>query len=360
MKSKVKLKQIVKKKVLPRIHHYGTAVKAVDDLIDKVIEQAGGSAYGHLLKDIMVTAIKLQEDEIGRGDVRLMTIALKELRYAFKIFQPFKHVRKAAIFGSARIPKDTREYKQARDFAKAIVDRGWMVITGAASGIMQAGNEGAGRQNSFGVNIQLPFEQEANEYILQDQKLINFKYFFTRKLMFMSESDATALFPGGFGTHDEGFETLTLVQTGKTNPRPIVCIDPPGSQYWSLWKHYLEKELMEKKLIDPTDMKLIHFTHDVDDAVDYMSNFYRNYHSCRYIKHQFVMRLKNPISRLRLQQINKKFSDLLVSGSFKQMLKPFEEEEAEEHTHDLARLVFHFKRNHFARLTMLIHELNRD
>ncbi|MSR76874.1 MAG: LOG family protein [Candidatus Omnitrophica bacterium] len=342
-------------------HHYSTGLPALDQMIRKLLEQAGGSAiYDRLLEDIIITAVKLKSDEIDRGDVRLLTIALKELRYAFKIFHPYKHVRKIAIFGSARIPPEDKAYKQAKDFAKKIVDKGWMVITGAASGIMSAGNEGAGRENSFGVNIKLPFEQAANETILDDQKLIDFKYFFTRKLIFMSESDSTALFPGGFGTHDEGFETLTLVQTGKTTPRPIVCIDPPGSKYWSMWKRYLETELAAKKLIDREDMKLIFFTHNVDEAADFVARFYRNYHSCRYVGDNFVMRLKHPISKLRLQKINRDFKDLLKKGSITQVTHPFPEEDDEPHTHDLTRLVFNFNRRHFSRLNTLIHAINQD
>src|SRR3989338_245992 len=222
-------------------HTYNTGNRKLDAMIKKTIENAGGSPDADLLTDIMTTAIKLREDNLDRGDVRMMTTTLKELRYALKVFQPYRHVRKAAIFGSARTPPSSADYRQAHEFAQAIVDAGWMVVTGAASGIMSAGNEGAGRANSFGVNIRLPFEQEPNPTIANDPKLINFKYFFTRKLIFIKESDATVLCPGGFGTHDEGFETLTLVQTGKATPRPIVCLDPPNSKYWSSWKNFLIK-----------------------------------------------------------------------------------------------------------------------
>ena len=239
---------------------YQTGKTELDRAIHKLIEMAGGSPDSELLEEIVVTSLKMREDEMERGDIKMINAAMKELRYSLKIFYDYRHVRKVALFGSARTPRSHRDYKQARAFAKAMVKAGWMIITGGATGVMQAGNEGAGSANSFGVNIRLPFEQEANPVIAHDPKLINFKYFFTRKLTFIRESDATVLCPGGFGTHDEGFETLTLIQTGKTNPRPVVCLDPPGSNYWKAWIHYVKNHLVKTKLIDPEDLGLFHHT----------------------------------------------------------------------------------------------------
>lgn len=338
---------------------YSTGHRELDSKIDHLLEEAGGSADSDLLREMMITAMKLREDEIDRKDIRLMNFSMKELRYAFKVFYPYRHIRKVAIFGSARTPKTSKDYIQARDFSKKIVDLGWMVITGASSGIMSAGNEGAGRENSFGVNIRLPFEQSANITIADDLKLINFKYFFTRKLIFIAESDATVLCPGGFGTHDEGFETLTLIQTGKTNPRPVVCLDPKGSKYWSSWRDFLKNQLMKRHMIDRNDMDLIHFTHDPADAAQYISGFYKNYHSLRYIKDRLVFRIKKPISSKQLQQLNEDFKDILKKGKIIQQVNPFEEEKNEPHTFDLIRLAFYFNRRHFARLIQLIHVINK-
>ena len=213
---------------------------------------------------------------------------------------------------------------------------------------------------SFGVIIRLPFEQDANPVIRGDLKLINYKYFFTRKLVFVRESDATVLCPGGFGTHDEGFETLTLVQTGKTNPRPIVCLDPPGSHYWEGWRDYIETELARGKMIDPDDIDLIDFTHDPSEAARIIERFYRNYHSVRFIRELFVLRLKKPISPKLLRSLNREFKELVASGSIRQRKDPFPEEMSETHTHHLARLYFHYSRRRLVRIKKMIERINLE
>jgi uncharacterized protein (TIGR00730 family) len=331
----------------------------IDRTIERLIKEMGGSPDAPFIEEMVVTALKLCQDEVERGDVKMMNAAMKELRYALKVFYPYNHVRKVTVFGSARTLPKSPNYLQAKEFARAIVQAGWMVITGASSGIMNAGNEGAGRANSFGVNIRLPFEQEVNPVIAEDPKLINFKYFFTRKLIFIRESDATALFPGGFGTHDEGFETLTLVQTGKTPPRPIVCIDPPGSKYWEAWRHYVKNHLAKEGMIDPEDLNLIHFTHDIHEAIDVITGFYRNYHSLRYIDDRLVMRVKKPLLPKQLKLLNRQFRDIVRRGAIRQYLKPFPEEENEPHTLDLPRLTFDFNRRHFSRLKRMIDVINQ-
>ena len=352
-----KKKNVKKVKSLKR-RNYNTGNPKLDKLIKDLIEKAGGSEHAELLREMMVTVLKFREDGLERGDIKMMTVAMKEMRYALRTFSSYRHVRKVALFGSARTPKTDKDYKVARDFAKEIVRKGWMVITGASSGIMRAGNEGAGRANSFGVNIRLPFEQDSNPFIANDPKLINFKYFFTRKLTFIRESDATVLCPGGFGTHDEGFETLTLIQTGKTSPRPVVCLDKPNGRYWSAWKTFLQKQLGGNKMIDAEDMKLIHFTHDPKEAVEIIAKFYSNYHSSRYIGDRFVFRLKAPLSKARLATLNKKFKDILIKGKFEQQSSAFPEEENEPHTLGFTRLSFYFNRRNFARLNTLIHAVN--
>ena len=348
------------KKTPAQIHRYNTGNSKLDRMTLDLIKESGATHNADFLREIIVTALKLHDDQMERGDIKMLTVALKELRYALKVFYPYAHVRKAAIFGSARTPKTDLNYKLALEFSKAMVDAGWMVVSGAASGIMQAGNEGAGRANSFGVNIRLPFEQAANPFIANDAKLINFKYFFTRKLIFIRESDATVLFPGGFGTHDEGFETLTLVQTGKAAPRPIVCLDSPKNTYWSSWRNFLKKQLGDKGMIDPDDLGMIHFTHDPHDAVRVITRFYRNYHSSRYIGDRLILRVKRALSKKRLRDLSSKYKPILAKGKIEQYDKHFKEEDNEPHTHDLSRIALYFNRRHFAKMIRLIGEINED
>ncbi len=330
----------------------------LDAMVDEMLSISGGHRDDSYLREMLITVLRIREDDLDTADIKLMTTTLKELWYSFRVFQPYRHVRKVAVFGSARTPLNDPAYIQARQFAQEIVKHGWMVITGASSGIMNAGNEGAGREHSFGVNIRLPFEQGANTIIEGDGKLINFKYFFTRKLMFVSESAATCLCPGGFGTHDEGFETLTLVQTGKATPRPIVCLDPPGSTYWKDWRKFIEKQLGQGKMIDPNDLALVHFTHDAVEAAQVIAQFYTNYHSLRYIRDLLVIRIKKPLSRTALAALNREFEDIVVRGTIRQQRTAFEEEKNEQHTHHLARLFFYFNRRHHVRIKQLVDRIN--
>src|SRR5207249_2497630 len=232
-----------------------------------------------LVQQLKETADKLIRDQANRGDVKLLSTALKELRYAFKVFAPYRQRRKVTVFGSARLSADHPAYAQAVEFSRRMAEARFMVITGAASGIMEAGHVGAGRERSIGVNILLPFEQEANPIIRGDLKLMHLRYFFTRKLLFIKEADAVALFPGGFGTQDEGFEALTLVQTGKSHLFPIVMVDQPGGDYWVLWERYVRDVLLARHLISPADMSLFKVTDSVAEAVAEVLGFYRVYHS---------------------------------------------------------------------------------
>lgn len=350
----------MKKKIDQLVRHqYHVGDKVADAHIEALVSkycEAGGNA--DVVKEMIVTAVKASLDGIDRSDLKIMNTALKEMRYSLKVFAPFRRIRKVAIFGSARTKSSNKDYQLAKKFAELIVQRGWMVITGAASGVMQAGNEGAGRSHSFGLNIRLPFEQDANPVMVDDEKLINFKYFFTRKLMFMRESDATLLCPGGFGTHDEGFETLTLVQTGKAEPRPIVCLDHPKSTYWKGFKEFCQQQLARQKLIDPRDMDLIYFTHDVQAAADHISDFYKVYHSMRFLRDKLVIRLLRKLGRVELAILNREFKDIVRTGTIRQILEAFDEERETGHPHDHPRIYFHFTRNHFFRLHHLIERIN--
>jgi uncharacterized protein (TIGR00730 family) len=312
-----------------------------------------------LVQQLKETADKLIRDQATRGDVKLLSTALKELRYAFKVFAPYRHRRKVTVFGSARLPLDAPPCQQAIAFSRRMAEAGYMVITGAASGIMEAGHVGAGRENSIGVNILLPFEQEANAVIAGDNKLMHLKYFFTRKLLFVKESDAVALFPGGFGTQDEGFEVLTLIQTGKSHLFPVVMVDEPGGDYWRLWERYVRDVLLARQLISPADLALFKITDSVEEAVAEVLTFYRVYHSMRYVRGSLVLRLQRPIGPATLGRIRTEFADILGSGTFE--LTPALPEEANDpHVADLPRLRFRFNRRSLGRLRMLIDVINRD
>ncbi len=337
---------------------YQTGNPKLDQLIHELIHQAGPGTNADLAEELIVTALKVHMDGLDRGDMKMLNTAIKELRHSLKVFEKYRSVRKVTIFGSARTPRSSPDYQLAEKFAKGIVQKGWMVITGAASGIMQAGNEGAGSKKSFGLNIQLPFEQEANPVMLTDPKLVTFKYFFTRKLIFLRESHATILCPGGFGTHDEGFETLTLVQTGKTDPRPIVCLDAPGSCYWADFLEFLRERLLSQGMIHAEDMDLMYVTHDPLDAVKYVTDFYKMYHSLRYIRDLLVLRIEKPLDAKQLDLLNQEFKPLIKKGKITQSLKPFEEEQNAPHTFHLTRLSFYFKKDSFAILNKLIHRIN--
>ena len=311
------------------------------------------------VREAMETLVKLLRDGTRLGDVKLLNAALRELRYAFKVFAPYRGVRKVSVFGSARTKPTEAAYKVAVDFSRLITAQDYMVITGAGSGIMAAAQEGAGAERSFGVNIRLPFEQEANEFILKDPKLTTFRYFFTRKLMFIKEADAAALFPGGFGTLDEGYECLTLVQTGKTKPMPIVFVDSPRGTYWKTWKRYVEDHLLRQKLISPDDMSLFKVTSSVEEAVAEITGFYRVYHSSRTVGRNLVIRLNTKLDERLVASINEDFRDILVGAEAVQT-KALAEEEDEPALAALPRLVLPYDRTHFGRLRQLIDRVNQE
>ncbi len=313
----------------------------------------------HLVAQLRETADKLIRDAASRGDVKLLSTALKELRYSFKVFSAYRHLRKVTVFGSARLPPTDPAYAQAVEFSRRMAQAEYMVITGAASGIMEAGHVGAGREKSIGVNILLPFEQEANSIIAGDRKLMHLKYFFTRKLLFVKESDAIALFPGGFGTQDEGFEVLTLVQTGKSHLFPIVMVDEPGGDYWKKWHQFIKEVLAARRLISPADLALYKVTDSVDEAVNEVLNFYRVYHSMRYVEGDLVLRLQRRLPEPLLEQIRTAFADIVVAGTFEQT-NALPAEANDTAVASLPRLRFRFDRRSLGRLRMLVDQINRE
>ena len=327
----------------------------IEELLELARREGTEPADVELARQIIVTGVHLLRDETSRAELKLVNSALKELRHAFRIFRPYSKLRKVAVFGSARTSPDHPDWIHAHAFAERIVREGWMVITGAGSGIMGAAQGGAGRHASFGVNIRLPFEQEANEVIAGDRKLINFRYFFTRKVVFVKEAHAIALFPGGFGTHDEGFEALTLIQTGKSEMVPIVFVDAPGGRYWRDWLEYVETHLADRGLIAREDLKLFRVADSVDEAVDEIEGFYRNYHSSRYVDGRLILRLHVAPSDEQLEALNDEFSGLLESGKIERTdVLPKEEDEIAH----LPRLRLHFNRKAVGRLRSLIDRLN--
>ena len=332
---------------LDRVHELGS------NLIDELRHVPEGDLVG----EIVANALKLLRDQTNRGDIKLIDKSFKELRYALKIFAPYRDVRKVSLFGSARTLESHADYQQASEFAKQMAAEGWMVITGAGGGIMAAGHGGAGADPSFGLAIRLPFEQVTNPFIADDPKLINFKYFFTRKLMFVRSSNAIALFPGGFGTMDEGFEVLTLVQTGKSVPMPIVFIDSPGSNYWATWQEYVDKQLLARGLISPNDLHLYKVTSNVTEAVHEVRHFYSNYHSLRFVRDELVLRLQRRPTDRQVDEIREKFSDICSRGTFR-VSGALPVEEDEPALAKLPRLVFTFNRRDHGRLRLLINYLN--
>src|SRR3989338_10090150 len=293
---------------------YALKSEELNHEIQKLIAKAGQTPDVDLLTQMITTVLKLQDEKVDRGDLKMLNTTLKELRWAFRVYRPYRSVRKVSIFGSARTPKHQSSYQAAKQFGKLMAKSSLMVITGGASGIMHAGNEGAGPESSFGANIVLPFEQAANPVIASDRKLINFKYFFTRKLIFVKESDAICLFPGGFGTLDEGFEALTLVQTGKMLPRPIILVEPKGGTYWRSWLAFIKRSMLRGEMISPSDMNLFQVAESAQEAHDIIINFYRNYHSMRFVGERLAIRLRKKLSRTDLATLSRDFKDIIVKG----------------------------------------------
>jgi uncharacterized protein (TIGR00730 family) len=325
--------------------------------VQELIAYGGGGHNEENVADIIENALKLLKHVEHRGDVRVIQTALRELRYAFRLFAPYSKVRKVSMFGSARTQPNRLEYQQAVEFGRKIVEAGFMVITGAGPGIMQAGHEGAGPEKSFGANIRLPWEQSANPVIKEDKKLVTFKYFFTRKLIFVRHSDAIALFPGGFGTMDEGYEALTLMQTGKAQLMPLVLIDRPGGTYWKTWDKHVREHLLRDQLICAEDLGLYQITDDTDQAVKIITRFYRNFHSTRFVKDLFVIRLKNAPTDTALAALNEDFGDIISGSPITRIRTTPEEIEDEDHV-ELSRIAFGFNRRDYGRLRQLIDVLN--
>ena len=327
--------------------------------IDEWLRAQNDSVNADQFAGILRTLLKLAQDNAERGDLKILNRAMQELRHAFRIFAPYRHMRKVSIFGSSRVPESDPYYHLARSVGNALAQAEFMVITGAGPGIMQAGHEGAGQERSFGVNIRLPSVQDANPFIRNDPKLINFHFFFTRKLVFVKESDAVVIFPGGFGTHDELMESITLAQTGKTHLVPIVLMDLPGGTYWSRWEEFLRDDVMSRGYIVEREMTFFRILTSAEAAVEEITKFYRNFHSYRFVKRDLVIRLNYPPSPALIDRLNRDFADIVSGGKVRQT-EPLPAEADDPGKLHLHRLVMRFNREDYARLRQMIDVINGE
>ncbi len=336
----------------------GAVESAAARLLEELTSTATTPGQARLYRSMLQTVTTLATDHTDVIDLKVADTALAEMAEAFRVFRPFRRRMKVTIFGSARTQPDHPAYRCTRDLAAAMAGADWMVVTGAGPGIMAAGMEGAGRDKSIGVNIRLPHEQGANPFIAQDPKLVEMRFFFTRKLMLIKESDAYVVMPGGFGTLDEGFELLTLLQTGKAEPAPVVMLDVPGGMYWQGWEEFLHAEVEPRGLVSDDDRALFMVTDDVGRATGEILGFYRNYQSCRWVGDLLVMRLKVAPDRDALADLNRRFADIVASGSMR-LSKPLPPERSDNDQLDLPRLVLRFDKVLYGRLRQLIDALNR-
>ena len=334
-----------------------TGDKELDAKVHELVAEWDCGSVNPLIEEMIITALRLGKDNLGDADLKLFNRALKEMRAGSKVFAPYAAERKISVFGSARTRPDQPEYEAARRFGERMSEEGFMTITGAGDGIMGAAQLGGGRDNGFGLNIKLPFEQSANETIVGDPKLVSYNYFFTRKLAFVKEADAVALFPGGFGTMDEGFEVMTLIQTGKASVFPIVMVDAPGGSYWKTFVQFLREHLLRLGLISPEDFYLFKVTDSVEEAVQEVLHFYSNFHSYRFIRDIIVIRMHLGLSDDDIAALNRDFADLLVSGQFS-CCEMHPEEANETHLFGMPRLSFKVKRGKAGRLRQLIDFIN--
>lgn len=338
--------------------HFKRTNNSVDEAIDNLIGMVDGIEEPELMREMIIAALKAGQEKQDRADLKLMNTTMKEMRFTGKIFGPYRNVRKVTVFGSARTKPEEPIYEMARLFGEKLAGAGYMVITGGGPGIMQAANEGAGPEHSFGVNIMLPFEQQPNPVLIGNPRLITFKYFFNRKVAFLKEADAVVLFPGGFGTLDEAMETLTLLQNGKNLPLPLLLIEEPSGTYWDRCIRFFKEELLEPNYISDGDFDLFECVHSVDEAISRINHFYSRYHSMRYVNGKLVIRLLSPLDESSVGKLTEDFTDILKPGSRVELSGPLPQEADEPEINDLSRLIVDFNLSDFGRLRALIDEIN--
>jgi uncharacterized protein (TIGR00730 family) len=338
--------------------HFTRTNGRIDAAIDRLMEAAGGIAHTDIVREIILAGLKAGQENGGRADLKLMNSSMKEMRFTAKVFGPYRDVRKVTVFGSARTRHDAPLYLMAADLGKKLADAGFMVITGGGPGIMQAVNEGAGPEHSFGVNIRLPFEQLPNPVLVGNPRYISYKYFFNRKVAFLKEADAVVLFPGGFGTLDETMESVTLLQTGKRYPIPLILVDSPRGTYWERLIGFLENELAGRGYISAEDFCLMERVSRPEDAVARIRHFYSRYHSLRYVGDLLVIRLRTALEKKDVDRLKKDFAELLVPGGDMRLSGPLDDEMSEPELVDLPRLVIDFNKRDFGRLRRLVDAVN--
>ncbi|AMW31643.1 MULTISPECIES: LOG family protein [Arthrospira] len=335
----------------------GDTLASLKREINQLIDELPALKHEKWIVRSLSSLVRIAQSDIESLDWKILSSAVLDMEQGFEIFYPYRHIRKICIFGSARTSPTAPEYDMAVELARAMTQQGFMVLTGAGGGIMEAANLGAGAERSFGLNIKLPFEQFSNPYIEGDPKLIKFKYFFTRKLFFLRESDALAMFPGGFGTLDETWEGLTLAQTGKFGPAPVILIDHPGGDYWYDWQEFVRKQLLRRGFISQDDPSIYTITDDLAVAEAAIADFYQVYHSSRYVGDLFVMRLNSELSDEQVEYLNQEFKDILSQGRIeKSRALPKELGDETEH---LPRLVFYFNQRDVGRLYLMIAAINK-
>lgn len=338
--------------------HFTKTNGPIDDAIDQLIESVGHICCPELVREMILTALKAGQEEAEKADLKLMNSTLKEMRFTSKVFGPYHNILKVTVFGSARTQPGESVYKMASLLGRQLAKSGYMVITGGGAGIMRAINEGAGPEYSFAVNIRLPYEQKPNPVVDGNPRLIVYKYFFNRKVAFLKEADAIVLFPGGFGTLDEAMETLTLLQTGKHDPLPLILVDEPAGTYWLKWLQFFEEELVSQGYISASDFDLFERVDSVDAVVERINHFYRRYHSLRYVENQVVIRLKSGIDPQSVGELKERFQDILIPGGNIYLSGPLPAEDDEPGIADLFRLIIDFNRKDFGRLRRFIDTIN--
>ncbi len=329
----------------------------VDQIISHLLEVSGDIRQPALIREMLLAVLKVGQEVDYLADLKLINRTLREMRFTTKVFGPYRDRKKVTIFGSARTEPDNEMYRKCVDFSRKLAERGYMIITGGGPGIMQAGNEGAGSENSFAVNIRLPFEQAPNPIMYRNKRLITYKYFFNRKVAFVKEANAMAVFPGGFGTLDEAMEVFTLIQTGKTSPKPLILIDDQDG-YWEQFFDFVKESLLVKGFISGEDFSIFTITKSVDEAVAVIENFYRTFHSLRFIDNRLVIRLNKPLAPDQIAILEDEFSELIREGDRIRCCGLFPEENDEPDLADLPRISLLFDHHYYGLLLAFIHRIN--
>lgn len=329
----------------------------IDQMIRRLIEVSGGVHHEEIIREMLLATLKIGQEVDYPADVKLINSTLREMRYTAKVFSPYRTRKKVTIFGSARTERQDEMYRKCVSFGKLLAENGYMVITGGGGGIMQAGNEGAGSENSFAVNIRLPFEQKPNPVMYRNPRLITYKYFFNRKVAFVKEADAIVVFPGGFGTLDEAMEVFTLVQTGKTSPKPLILLDDSGG-YWEQFFDFVKQSLLVKGFISGEDFSLFTITKDVREAFGVIETFYRIYHSLRFIENRLVIRLNRQLSGSEIATLSEEFPELIREGDLIRCCGMFPEEADQPDLAHLPRITMLFDHHHYGLLIAFINRIN--